>query len=78
MSGGSHDYAYRKLENIAESFYQAPEKIEHLELRKKVHDILQIVAKACHIIEWIDSGDYGESEWAEVKKELDKITIKNK
>ena len=75
MSGGSHDYAFRKLEDIAESFYQPPEKISHIEYRKKVYDILKIVSKACHTIEWIDSGDCGEEDWKDVKKALDKIQI---
>lgn len=76
MSGGSHDYAYSKLEEIADSFYVEPEKDSHLKCRRKVADILRLMSKICHDIEWIDSGDYGEDDWDEVEKMLDKITLK--
>lgn len=77
MSGGSHDYAYIKLVDVADSFYQEPEKIEHIELRKKLRDILTLCSKVAHDIEWIDSGDYGEDSWEEVKKDLDRVQITN-
>lgn len=75
MSGGSHDYAYQKLQAIAESFYVEPEKITYLECRKKVSKILKHMSKICHDIEWIDSCDYGEDDWANVIEMLDKITL---
>jgi len=75
MSGGSHDYAYMKLEEIANSFYTEPEKPTYVEARKKVADILRLMSKVCHDIEWIDSSDYGQDEWKEVLKNLDKIKI---
>jgi hypothetical protein len=73
MSGGSHDYAYSKLNEIAESFYPTPS--DHLEERKKVAKILKLVAEICHDIEWIDSGDYGNEDWKIVEENLLKINI---
>lgn len=75
MSGGSHDYAYSKLDDIADSFYMEPEKDEYIKLRKKVADILRHMSKICHDIEWIDSCDYGQEDWKEVEKMLNQITL---
>ena len=74
MSGGSHDYACYKLEEIADSFWQE-ETRTHLEERKKVSKILKLMSKICHDIEWIDSGDCGEDDWINIKKMLDKIKL---
>jgi hypothetical protein len=55
MSGGSMGYLYRCLEWQAEFAQDTPERIafaRHLEL----------VAKALHDIEWVDSGDYGPGD----------------
>ena len=70
MSGGSHDYAYQKLNDIAESFY--PDD-NHEKERKKVADILRLLSKICHDIEWIDSCDLSQDGWDGVKKMLDRI-----
>lgn len=75
MSGGSHDYAYRKLDDVADSFDISREKIEHVEARKKVADILRHMSKICYCIEWIDSADYGEDDWKKVLEMLSKINI---
>lgn len=75
MSGGSHDYAYTKLEEIADSFWVEPEKVDYEKARKKVADILKHMSKICHDIEWIDSGDYGDDDWVKVIEMLDKITL---
>jgi len=75
MSGGSHDYAYTKLNDIASSFYEEPQQDKHLETRKKVAKILNFMAEICHDIEWIDSGDYGEEDWQKVENELRRIFI---
>lgn len=76
MSGGSHDYAYLKLENIADSFWVEPKPIEQEMARKKVAIILKYISKVCHDIEWIDSGDYGEEDWKKVIENLSRIEIK--
>lgn len=74
MSGGSHDYAYLKLNEIAKEFF--PDPIDHLESRKKVADILERLGVICHNIEWIDSGDYGDEDWGGVEALLDDIILK--
>lgn len=76
MSGGSHDYAYTKLNDIADSFDVNREKIEYIEARQKVADILRFMGKICYDIEWIDSGDYGESDWPKVIEMLNQIELK--
>jgi hypothetical protein len=76
MSGGSHDYAYQKLNDIADSFYTKPRQDEHLEARKKVAKILNLMSEICHDIEWIDSCDYGEDDWKKVEELLGEIIIK--
>ncbi len=73
MSGGSHDYAYQKLNDIADSF--SPQEITHKEERAKVGKILRLMSDICHDIEWIDSCDYGEEDWKEVQENLKKIQI---
>lgn len=73
MSGGSHDYAYNKLEDIAESFDVVEPSYKGE--RKKVAKILRLMSKICHDIEWIDSGDYGDEDWVKVIEMLDKITL---
>lgn len=75
MSGGSHDYAYTKLNDVADSFDVRREKVEHTEARKKVADILRYMSDICYDIEWIDSGDYGEDDWPKVLEMLSKINI---
>lgn len=55
MSGGSMNYLYSKLLYQADFECNTPERVEfaaHLEL----------VAKALHDIEWVDSGDYGPGD----------------
>lgn len=52
MSGGSWDYVYFKVEEVAERL-QA-EKCPH---RRVLGDSLKLYAKALHDIEWVDSGD---------------------
>ena len=54
MSGGSMNYLYSKLE-YAEFKTDTPE-------RKAFAKHLQLVAKALHDIEWVDSCDYGPGD----------------
>lgn len=70
MSGGSYDYAYRHIEQLADDiecrtktprtdgFDQMPPDVVVLRLRFVEH--LRKVAQAAHDIEWVDSGDYGD------------------
>jgi hypothetical protein len=51
MSGGSYGYAYSKLEDLAGWIATMTP------LRRAFKTHLRRVAKACHDIEWVDSGD---------------------
>ena len=52
MSGGSMDYIYSRLEMDATFSEHTPE-------RRAFAKHLQLVVKALHDIEWVDSSDYG-------------------
>jgi hypothetical protein len=56
MSGGYYDYAYHHIELLAEDI----KPLNQLRIEFKSH--LLKVAKACHDIEWVDSGDYGPGD----------------
>lgn len=58
MSGGSYDYAFRRVENFIETM----DLHEMTTLRLQFQEHLKLVAKAMHHIEWYDSGDYGQRE----------------
>ena len=55
MSGGSMNYLYSKLEYGATFRTDTPE-------RKAFAKHLELVAKALHDIEWVDSSDYGPGD----------------
>lgn len=57
MSGGSWDYFYRKVGDVALKL-----KLEKCVLRKAFGEHLLLVARALHDIEWVDSGDYGNGD----------------
>lgn len=51
MSGGAYDYAYLKVQDVAEHILpNTPARIDFI-----IH--LHLVAEALRSIEWIDSGD---------------------
>ena len=56
MSGGSYEYAYGRIEDLAEQIRPTTA------LRKAFKTHLYKVAKACHDIEWVDSGDCGDGD----------------
>jgi hypothetical protein len=56
MSGGSYDYAYGKIEDLAEQIHPTSA------LRKAFKKHLMKVAQACHDIEWVDSCDCSEGD----------------
>lgn len=56
MSGGSYDYAYRKIEDIE------LEKTKKNKRRLLFQKLLKLVAKAMHDIEWVDSSDYSDGD----------------
>jgi hypothetical protein len=55
MSGGSMNYIYSKLEYEANFRQDTPE-------RRAFAKHLELVIKALHDIEWVDSGDYGPGD----------------
>lgn len=70
MSGGSYDYAYCKIHDLASSIkleggcgegYCAPP-----ELRRRFKKHLDDVAEAARAIEWNDSGDGDDEEAAKI------------
>jgi len=56
MSGGSYDYAYQRIDDLADAIRATTP------LRKAFKKHLKNVATACHQIEWVDSGDCGEGD----------------
>ena len=51
MSGGSYDYAYQHIDDLADELRcMTP-------LRRAFKAHLRLVAQAAHQIEWVDSGD---------------------
>jgi hypothetical protein len=55
MSGGSMNYIYSRLEYEANFRQDTPE-------RRAFAKHLELVVKALHDIEWVDSGDYGPGD----------------
>jgi len=56
MSGGSYDYAYGRIHDLADAIRLTTA------LRKAFKKHLHEVADACHAIEWVDSGDCGPGD----------------
>jgi hypothetical protein len=56
MSGGSYQYAYYRIEELAGEIRTTTA------LRKAFKAHLLKVAKACHDIEWVDSADYSPGD----------------
>ena len=55
MSGGSWEYVYHRVEEIARRLER-----ERAPLRRALGEHLHLVARALHDIEWVDSGDMSE------------------
>lgn len=65
MSGGSYDYAFRRIEELASAIRTRAETELALsddarELRHEFAGRLELFARAAHAIEWADSGDTAE------------------
>lgn len=58
MSGGSMNYIYSKLASDANFRQDTPE-------RKAFAKHLNLICKALHDIEWVDSGDYSRGDETE-------------
>jgi hypothetical protein len=68
MSGGSYNYAYSALENLATDILTS-RGINKSPQRLAFAKRLMLMAKAAHDIEWVDSGDYGPGDEMESIKE---------
>lgn len=56
MSGGSYNYAYKRMMEVADEIRPLSP------LRKAFKTHLRKVAQACQDIEWVDSSDFGEGD----------------
>ena len=57
MSGGSWNYEFGRVQDLAERLCQEPDI-----RRRRLGHLLHLVAKALHDIEWVDSADYGPDD----------------
>lgn len=58
MSGGSYDYAYRKVQDFADELRDQATN----PLRAAFAEHLALISKAMRDIEWVDSGDCGSGD----------------
>lgn len=71
MSGGSYEYAYIRLEDLAE---EIKARSNHITERILISKYLLILSKIMHDVEWYDSADYGEDSWQDIDKLLLKFS----
>lgn len=64
MSGGYYNFEYQGIFRLAADI--EPTTSNRIEFIK----ILKLVAKACHDIEWVDSGDYAPGDEDEAIMEV--------
>lgn len=57
MSGGSWDYAYSNIADIAERLTS-----DSTIKRRVLGKLVMLTSKALHDIEWVDSGDYSPGD----------------
>ena len=57
MSGGSYDYAYSKLDALADEIRVQANRSDCAAKRVEFSDLLRLCAKAAKAIEWVDSCD---------------------
>jgi hypothetical protein len=75
MSGGSYDYAYGKIADLADEIHgEGGCDCASPALRKAFAAHLRKVALAMHAIEWNDSGD-GTGGWRETEEQLIRACI---
>ena len=66
MSGGSLDYIYYKVDEVADSIDRRTEN----PLYRAFAEHLRMVSSALHDVEWEFSGDYGEGDAEEMVKKV--------
>ena len=57
MSGGSWDYEYQRIEELADSLRQ-----QQCPYRRAMAERVRLLAQAMHDIEWVDSCDWSKGE----------------
>ena len=57
MSGGSYDYLYQRVTDMAHTMQHSDRP-----LRKAFGVHLLLIASAMHDVEWVDSADYGSGD----------------
>ena len=75
MSGGSWNYAYSRILQIAEEIEEEDaEYFREHPLRGRLVSHLKELSVLMRLMEWCDSGDKGPTEWVEpAKKFFDRI-----
>jgi lipopolysaccharide biosynthesis regulator YciM len=58
MSGGSQNYLYLKVQDVAGNLFDNVSDINSLQ-KQKLKEIYQEMSDFMKTIEWIESGDYG-------------------
>jgi len=66
MSGGSLDYIYHKVEDVAQTLSDN----KNTPLQRAFGEHLFKIAKALHDVEWVISGDYGNGDDEKAIKEV--------
>lgn len=71
MSGGSMDYAYAKINAVADDIERSiAEGRSRPQLRRRLEEHLRECADVLRAIEWADSGDTGPDQWVEAARRL--------
>lgn len=71
MSGGSYDYAFTRVQDMASAIRSRGNVTP---LREAFADHLELVSMAMHAVEWVDSCDYKEGDEVEkIRKCLSKV-----
>lgn len=69
MSGGSYNYKYQQIQELADML--SPQRGSFQPIRDRMAKALREISQQCHDIEWIDSCDYGEDDWPPIEKWLE-------
>lgn len=70
MSGGSYDYKYINLIELADML-DPPKRDGYEPIRNRLGKALRSMSEQCKIVEWIDSGDYGDDDFKQVENWLE-------
>lgn len=62
MSGGSWDYVYSRIDDIADRLLCSSTRTSCTDERRALGRVLKLAAAAMHDIEWVDSCDYSDGD----------------